>query len=89
MAEPLDEDDEGLAPERTALAWNRTGITFLVVVAALGRRVWPLDEGQHALAVALLGGGVLIFVASLWIATRSRPTTVTKAARWTSVCSNW
>lgn len=70
MADPFDEDDEGLAPERTALAWNRTGIAFMVVIAALGRRVWPLDEGQHPLAVLVIGVATLIFIASLWVATR-------------------
>jgi uncharacterized membrane protein YidH (DUF202 family) len=70
MADPLDEDDEGLAPERTALAWNRTGIAFLIAIAALGRKVWPIDQGNHAVVVLVLGIAALIFVASLVIATR-------------------
>lgn len=70
MAEPLDEDDEGLAPERTALAWNRTGVAFLVAIAALGRKVWPIDAQNHGWAVLALGGATLVFLASLWIATR-------------------
>jgi uncharacterized membrane protein YidH (DUF202 family) len=70
VAEPLDEDDEGLAPERTALAWSRTGVAFLVAVTAIGRRVWPIDEQHHGWAVLALGGAALVFLASLWIAMR-------------------
>jgi len=70
MAEPLGEDDEGLAPERTALAWNRTGIAFLVVIAALGRKVWPIDRANHGVVVLLLGLAALLFVGSLWVASR-------------------
>lgn len=70
MAEPLDEDDEGLAPERTALAWNRTGIAFLVAIAALGRKVWPIDEQNHGWVVVALGAATIVFLASLWISTR-------------------
>ncbi|MGZ4675140.1 MAG: DUF202 domain-containing protein [Acidimicrobiia bacterium] len=70
MPRPLDEDDEGLAPERTALAWNRTGIAFLVAIAALGRRVWPIDRGNHGFVVGALGFATLLFLASLWVATR-------------------
>ena len=63
-------DDDGLAPERTALAWNRTGIAFIVAIAALGRRVWPLDEGNHGLVVAALGVAALLFVAVLAMSSR-------------------
>lgn len=70
MSEPLDEDDEGLAPERTALAWNRTGVAFLVAIAALGRKVWPIDRQNHGWAVVALGSAALVFLTSLWIATR-------------------
>jgi uncharacterized membrane protein YidH (DUF202 family) len=73
MARPLDEDDEGLAPERTALAWNRSALAFFVVLAALGRRVWPLDEGQHAGAVVILGAAALLFLASIAFAGRLAP----------------
>ncbi len=68
MGDPLGPDDDGLAPERTALAWNRTGTAFLVVIAALGRRLWPIDEGNHALVLVLLGVAGSLFLLSLFVA---------------------
>lgn len=70
MPHAIDEDDEGLAPERTALAWDRTGIAFFVAIAALGRRVWPIDEGNHAWVVAGLGLAALTVLAGLLLASR-------------------
>ena len=70
MPHTIDEDDEGLAPERTALAWDRTGIAFFVVIAALGRRVWPIDAGNHGWVVAGLGIAALTILAGLLIASR-------------------
>jgi len=70
MAEPIDEDDDGLAPERTLLAWNRTGIAFFVAIAALGRRVWPIDSGNHGWVVLVLGVAALAILAGLLIAGR-------------------
>jgi uncharacterized membrane protein YidH (DUF202 family) len=70
MASPIDEDDEGLAPERTALAWDRTGIAFFVAIAALGRRVWPIDEGNHGWVVLGLGIASLTILAGLVVQAR-------------------
>jgi uncharacterized membrane protein YidH (DUF202 family) len=70
MGAAIDEDDEGLAPERTVLAWDRTGIAFFVLIAALGRRVWPIDAGNHAWVVAGLGAAVLTILIGLFVATR-------------------
>jgi len=72
MTNPIAADDDGLSPERTALAWNRSGMAFLIAIAALGRRVWPIDKGNHALVLAVLGLAAALFVASLWFATRLR-----------------
>jgi uncharacterized membrane protein YidH (DUF202 family) len=70
MPTAIDEDDDGLAPERTTLAWNRTGIAFFVAIAALGRRVWPLDAGNHGWVVLALGGATLAILAGLAVAGR-------------------
>jgi uncharacterized membrane protein YidH (DUF202 family) len=70
MGSPIDEDDDGLAPERTLLAWNRTGIAFFVAIAALGRRVWPIDAGNHGWVVLTLGVAILAVLASLAVAGR-------------------
>ena len=72
MASPIAPSDDGLSPERTVLAWNRTGMAFLIVVAALGRRVWPLDRGNHAAIMLVLGIAAFAFLASLWLAGRLR-----------------
>src|SRR3954451_19393287 len=73
MGAALDEDDDGLAPERTQLAWNRTGIAFFVAIAALGRRVWPIDSGNHGWVVLALGVASLAILAGLLIAGRVGP----------------
>lgn len=73
MGEPLADDDTGLAPERTALAWNRTGIAFVVAIAALGRRVWPIDETNHGWVVLALGSAALAVLGGLAVARRVRP----------------
>src|SRR4051812_13480733 len=70
MGEPIDEDDDGLAPERTQLAWNRTGIAFFVAIAALGRRVWPIETGNHGWVVLALGLAALAILAGLVLAGR-------------------
>ncbi|MBK5287895.1 MAG: DUF202 domain-containing protein [Acidimicrobiia bacterium] len=72
MGEALAADDDGLAPERTALAWNRTGMAFLVAIAAVGRRLWPLDQGNHTIILWVLAGAALAFLGSLWSASRLR-----------------
>ena len=70
MGAAIDEDDVGLAPERTTLAWNRTGIAFFVAIAALGRRVWPIDAGNHGWVVLALGLAALAIVCGLAMAGR-------------------
>jgi uncharacterized membrane protein YidH (DUF202 family) len=70
VADAIDDDDDGLAPERTLFAWNRTGIAFFVAIAALGRRVWPIDAGNHGWVVLALGAATLAILAGLLIAGR-------------------
>jgi uncharacterized membrane protein YidH (DUF202 family) len=50
----------GLARERTALAWNRSGLAVVVCIALLLRHLWPLQgTGQY---VALGGTAVAAIV---------------------------
>ena len=72
MASPMEADDDGLAPERTVMAWNRSGIAFLVAIAALGRRLWPLDRGNHGVVLITLGIAAMAFLSGLWFASRLR-----------------
>jgi uncharacterized membrane protein YidH (DUF202 family) len=52
----------GLAEERTDLAWNRTGLSALVCVAVLLRRLWPLDRGGQVLAMGFVALAAVIWV---------------------------
>ena len=47
-------------------------MAFLIAIAALGRRVWPLDRGNNAIVLAVLVVAAGAFLASLWIASRLR-----------------
>ena len=69
-----DGPDTGLAGERTALAWNRSGLAVVVCVAVLLRHVWPLQGTDQELALGLIAGAVVIWtvvLASLTLASRS------------------
>jgi uncharacterized membrane protein YidH (DUF202 family) len=69
------EPDEPLAAERTDLAWTRSGIAFLVCVAVLLRRVWPINRGDHLLALALVAIGAIAWASGLVLAHRIAQTT--------------
>ena len=71
--EPPVDEDEGMYLERTTLAWSRTGIGLLVCVAALGRRVWPLDRADHKIALFTVAvGGLIAAFAMIRAPTRGR-----------------
>lgn len=57
--------DRGLQHERTALAWDRTGLGFLVAaVLTLRSGGPPFDDLRHAPGyVAMVVGGVLLWTA--------------------------
>jgi uncharacterized membrane protein YidH (DUF202 family) len=62
----LDGDwDEGLAPERTQLAWGRTGLAVVVVVGVLARRVWTLNGGAGIAGLILVALGALVWLAGM------------------------
>jgi uncharacterized membrane protein YidH (DUF202 family) len=65
-------DDDGLSPERTVLAWNRSGMAFLIAIAALGRKIWPIDQANHGWVLAALGVATAAFAGSLLVAGRLR-----------------
>lgn len=65
-APDLDGDwDEGLAPERTHLAWGRTGLAVVVAVGVLARRVWTLNGGIAVLGLVLVAVGSLVWLAGM------------------------
>jgi len=57
--------DEGLAPERTELAWGRTGLAVVVAVGVLARRVWTLGGGAEVAALVVVGVGSLVWLAGM------------------------
>ena len=65
MAPIPDPPDPGLAGERTALSWNRSGLAVVVCVAVLLRHVWPLHGTDQELALGLIAGAVVVWVVVL------------------------
>jgi uncharacterized membrane protein YidH (DUF202 family) len=72
--EPSNSPDPGLAGERTALAWNRSGLAVVVCVAVLLRHVWPLHGTDQELALALISGAVAIWAVVLAVFTHASRT---------------
>jgi uncharacterized membrane protein YidH (DUF202 family) len=68
----IEPDDDGLSPERTVLAWNRSGMAFLIAIAALGRKIWPIDQANHGWVLLALGIATAAFAGSLLLAARLR-----------------
>lgn len=72
-----DDPASGLAPERTELAWDRSGLAVVVCAAVLGRRLWPFDSTWKLFALAMLGVGIALWLAVLIFTThRARPVAV-------------
>ncbi len=57
--------DESLAPERTQLAWGRTGLALLVAVGVLARRVWTSSGPVEVAAMVLVGVGVVFWMVGM------------------------
>lgn len=58
--------DEGLAGERTDLAWSRTGLSMLAILAALSRKVLATGGAGSVVAVAVGACGALAW----WVGLR-------------------
>jgi uncharacterized membrane protein YidH (DUF202 family) len=58
-----DEDDDGLALQRTALAWQRTGLTH-IATGTVCLRLLPSTPYRLVLCVAMIGVGAAISVGS-------------------------
>jgi uncharacterized membrane protein YidH (DUF202 family) len=72
--EPVADDPEvaGLAGERTDLAWSRSGMAFVVCVAAITKRIAPALSTLDARAIvvlALVVGGLAWAFALFWART--------------------
>jgi uncharacterized membrane protein YidH (DUF202 family) len=64
--------DPGLASERTALAWNRSGLAVLAVVAIILRRLWPLHVEREVVALTILAVGAIVWALGMLLASRSQ-----------------
>lgn len=69
MASLPDPPDPGLAGERTALAWNRSGLAVVVCVAVLLRHIWPLHGTDQEVALGLIAGAVVVWAVVLAVLT--------------------
>jgi hypothetical protein len=72
MTTPLADPEAGLAEERTALSWNRSGLAVVVCVALLLRHVWPLHGTDQEVALGFIAGAVIVWCVVLGILTLSR-----------------
>ena len=67
--------DPGLQPERTALAWQRTGLALSAGSVALGRLLLPV-LGISSYLISALGIGLCLW---LWVHAEGRYRAVNKA----------
>jgi len=58
---------EGLARERTALAWNRSGLAVVVCVAVLLRHLWPLRGTGRDVVLGLIAAAAIVWAAALLV----------------------
>jgi uncharacterized membrane protein YidH (DUF202 family) len=75
MADARGPKPRGLAHERTALAWNRSGLAFVVCMAVLVRHLWPVHGAAQDIALALIAFSGMAWAAALAvfsISTRGR-----------------
>ena len=57
--------DHGLTQARTDLAWNRSGLAFVVCVAVLLRHIWPLRGTDRFVALACISVAAVAWALAL------------------------
>jgi len=68
--EELEVRDPGLARERTALAWNRSGLALMVAVAIMLRRLWPLEGTTSVVIIMVLAVGAILWATGMLLSRR-------------------
>jgi uncharacterized membrane protein YidH (DUF202 family) len=76
--------DPGVARERTELAWNRSGLAVLAVLAVTIRNLWPLDGARSVVALVLIAAGALVWAVGMALARATR--TETEPVLGSTVC---
>jgi uncharacterized membrane protein YidH (DUF202 family) len=71
MVAPPSRSEAELAGERTALAWNRSGLAVVVCLAVLLRHVWPLRGTDFDVALGLIAAAVAVWAVVLAVLTTS------------------
>jgi uncharacterized membrane protein YidH (DUF202 family) len=54
--------DEGLSPQRTQLAWGRTGLAMAAAVVVLARRAWLAGGTVEAVSLAVVAVGGVVWL---------------------------
>jgi hypothetical protein len=62
--------DEDVARERTALAWTRSGLAFVVCIAVLVRHLWPTEGTGRNVLVGLIAAAAIAWSIALLAFTR-------------------
>ena len=57
--------DEGLAPQRTQLAWGRTGLAMAAAIAVMARRAWAVGGTFEVAALVFVGLGGLLWIVGM------------------------
>jgi hypothetical protein len=67
LSPPAQPSDSGLARERTALSWNRSGLAAVVCIAVLLRHIWPLHSTAQDVALGLIAAAGIVWAVVLLI----------------------
>ena len=60
-----DPNDPGLARERTALSWNRSGLAIIVCIAVVLRHLWPLNGTDELVALGIIAAAAIVWALAL------------------------
>ena len=67
MPRPAEPKGGSLARERTALAWNRSGLAVVVCIAILLRHLWPLQGTGQYFALGGTAAAAIVWAVSLLV----------------------